>query len=270
MSHFAGARILVVDDEPDVLEAYRQIFSGLVISPTDELATLVDVLFDPPAAMPADETTVAGIDLCRQGEEAVQEIEARQGEQNHYPVAFIDMRMPPGINGLETAKRLRQFNPDINIVVVTGYSDQPPQKIASEVGGSDRFFYLVKPFNPDELLQLAATLVQRWNSEKKAAALLLESQEKARELERQVAQLRSQTMEQVRGPGVDAPDETGHCGPASLLPGSSSEPREAAYRQGRAAHGRRHGLAFCPYSALTEPELFSAWVAGHRSLSNED
>jgi CheY-like chemotaxis protein len=268
LSHFAEARILVVDDEPDLLAAYGQVFGGIVAKANDELAALEDELFESVSEEPAIGTTIAGIDLCRQGDEALRWFEARQGEISQYPIAFIDMRMPPGINGLETAKRLRQLSPDINIVVVTGYSDHPPHQIAAEVGGADRFFYLVKPFNPDELLQLATALIHRWNSDKMAVAALSEREAKTLELEREIAQLRAQVKAKPEPPEsnavvIDRPDSVF----LSALP--PPEARDVAFREGKAAYGRRDGLAFCPYSALKQPELFLSWVSGYRSLDND-
>jgi CheY-like chemotaxis protein len=268
LKHFSEARILVVDDEPEVLAAYGHVFSGIVAKAEDELATIADELFEPASTTSGIATTVAGIDLCRQGDEALRRFEARHGEKSQYPIAFIDMRMPPGMNGLETAKRLRQLSPDINIVVVTGYSDHPPHQIAAEVGGADRFFYLVKPFNPDELLQLATALVHRWNSEKIAAAALSQREARTLELEKEIGQLRAQVKEKPEPAKsnafvIDSPDSL------SLSDLPPAEARDLAFREGRAAFGRRDGLAFCPYSALKQPELFLSWVAGYRSLGNE-
>ncbi|MBW6425197.1 response regulator [Rhizobium sp. XQZ8] len=266
MSHFAEARILVVDDEPDVLAAYGSVFSGIVAKAEDELETIANTLFESASTKPKTSTTVAGVDLCRQGEEALRWIEARQDEKSQYPIAFIDMRIPPGINGLETAKRLRQISPDINIVVVTGYSDHPPHQLAAEVGGADRLFYLVKPFNPDELLQLATALIHRWNSERMAAAASSEREARTLELEREIAQLRAQVNAKPE-PAVSNGVIIDRLDSQSALP--PPQAKDVAFREGRAAYGRRDGLAFCPYSALKQPELFLSWVAGYRSLDND-
>lgn len=282
MSHFAGARILVVDDEPEVLEAYKRVFTDIVASPADELHLLATELFETETTAAPSQTTIAAIDLCRQGEEAVQKIQTTRGEQSYYPVAFIDIRMPPGIDGLETAKRLRYLSPDISIVVVTGYSDYPPQEIAQEVGSTDRFYYLVKPFQPDELLQLTVTLLNRWKSERDAAdtlaikmselgasnAALVESEAKAKELKEQVDQLRLEIAAKIGSKGrfsKDGPGDPRSLQAASHAPGCTADSLRAAFREGRAAFDPPLGVGLCPYSAATETELFSAWIAGYRS-----
>lgn len=101
MGKLAEARILVVDDEPDVLEGYRRVFNELISAPADEISSLADELFAPSKASSSQATMSLAIDLCRQGEEAVLHLENKQAEGSCYPVAFIDIRMPPGIDGLE-------------------------------------------------------------------------------------------------------------------------------------------------------------------------
>ncbi|GAA3269177.1 hypothetical protein GCM10020258_41510 [Sphingomonas yabuuchiae] len=67
---------------------------------------------------------------CHQGLEAVAAVERAQAEGSPFAVAFIDIRMPPGIDGRETARRIRALDPDIHIVIVTGYSDFSPPRSA--------------------------------------------------------------------------------------------------------------------------------------------
>lgn len=179
---------------------------------------------------------------------------------------------------------MRQFSPEINIVVVTGYSDRPPQQIASELGITDRFFYLVKPFNPDELLQLTKTLVNRWKTDRDAAETLarktaelqlanataIQSEAEASYWKEQLDQLRLQisgnlsvaTNHQGR---VD--DATKSGGVLAFSKRCTFDELNEAFRQGSAASANPTGLALCPYSAITEAELFSAWIAGYRSKS---
>jgi CheY-like chemotaxis protein len=192
------------------------------------------------------------------------------------------MRMPPGIDGLETAKRLRSQDPEINIVFVTGYSDRPPSEISRELGGADRLFYLVKPFDPDEVLQLISTLVVRWRSEQDVAASIVRvhselvnlqkelarSEAESKDLREQVEQLRLQDSMAVRRHARDAEDAAENpvsSGVAPVVPRISTEAIRAAYSAGQAAYDRPDGLGLCPYSPIAETALFSAWVEGYRS-----
>jgi CheY-like chemotaxis protein len=288
VSHFAKARILVVDDEPEVLETYQHVFQCIVAAPADALAVLAADLFDVPTPTPSSKMTISAVDMCRQGEDAVRHVENKEADGIHYPVAFIDMRMPPGIDGLETAKRLRRLSPDINIVVVTGYSDYAPQQIALEVGSTDRLFYLVKPFNPDELLQLTVTLVNRWQSERRLAQDLVtkicelevanaafnESRDQAQRLSMEVNQLveRLRALTMKTEPHDQPVEQQALAVPVSLEESSHADCQlspelQAAFDQGYAAASRFDGLGLCPYGAIKETALFRAWIAGYQSAN---
>ena len=106
---------------------------------------------------------------CRQGEQAVRAAEAALASGRPFALVFLDMRMPPGIDGLETAQRIRSMDPHVNIVIVTGYSDHKPAEITAAVGRPEKLFYLVKPFDAGELQQLAEALANRWSSDVDAA-----------------------------------------------------------------------------------------------------
>ncbi|MCH7478562.1 MAG: sigma-54-dependent Fis family transcriptional regulator [SAR324 cluster bacterium] len=70
--------------------------------------------------------------------------------------------MPPGIDGLETAKRLRKIDPNLQIVIATAFADYPFYEIAKQLGKREALFYLEKPFTADQVRQLAHSLVQQW------------------------------------------------------------------------------------------------------------
>ena len=93
-------------------------------------------------------------------------------ENNPYSVVFTDMRMPPGWDGIKTAQKIREIDPAIEIVIVTAYSDSSISEIVSKVGFTDRLLYLKKPFDDEEILQLADSLSMRWHLEYKVKTLL--------------------------------------------------------------------------------------------------
>ena len=166
----ATYRVLAVDDEEKIRDAYR-----LTLCPPDdleersvELAELESKLFETTAA----KTKKPGFDveLCSQGVDAIQAVREGLDAGAPFAVAFIDVRMPPGIDGIETAIRIREIDPNINIVIVTGYSDHHPAQIADRVPPADKLLYYQKPLQAVELEQLARALAGRWHADREIAS----------------------------------------------------------------------------------------------------
>ena len=80
-----------------------------------------------------------------------------------YALAFVDMRMPPGWDGVETIEHIWKVDPEIQVVICTAFSDHPWHRIAARLGKSDRLLILRKPFDAVEVEQLASSLTHKWN-----------------------------------------------------------------------------------------------------------
>ena len=167
-------RLLVADDELDVHEAYRRVFQEFLASnrhqtpsKLDELSAQLFADASAPGPSNGDACVIEDINYHRQGEEAVAAVKSACAEGRPFTLAFLDMRMPPGIDGLETARRIRAIDPEVNILIVTGYSDHRPAEIARVVGSPDKLFYFMKPFEPSELQQLVVALSGRWILERR-------------------------------------------------------------------------------------------------------
>ena len=87
-------------------------------------------------------------------------------EARPFAIAFLDVRMPPGPDGVYAAERIRMLDSEVNIVFVTGYSDTPLEQIASRVPPADKLLYLQKPLQSSELKQLAQALSGKWVAER--------------------------------------------------------------------------------------------------------
>ena len=158
-------RVLVVDDEPAILEDYRQAFVAILPDAgAQTYSNLASELFGAPDQ--AENTSRGGngqgtisfdLVVCAQGHEAVEAVRRAEADQNPFSVAFIDVRMPPGIDGVATAAQMHAIDPTLNIVIVTGYSDLPRKEIAARLAAAN-FFYFQKPFLADEFMQLAWAL----------------------------------------------------------------------------------------------------------------
>lgn len=175
-------RILVADDEPQLLASYRDCFSTQN-SQESELHDLGASLFDDSGSDAGPDFSNFDFEYVSQGEEAVRAVERAQAEGRPFAAIFLDMRMPPGIDGQETARRIRAIDPDINIAVVTGFSDHSPFAVAKVAGPIDKLFYISKPFNTIEIQQLALSLAERWLLERKLEKSRRALAEKVDELE---------------------------------------------------------------------------------------
>lgn len=170
-------RVLVVDDEPAVRDAYKQVLCTPEAGPEGaDLRELRARLFrrapgDTPAAR--DRTGGSSFDVvfCDQAESAIQAVERALGEDAPFAVVFLDMRMPPGKDGVWAAARIRELDPAIEIVICTAFSDVDPSEVGGIVPPEEKLSYLQKPFHPHEVRQAAIALASKWRAERRIVRL---------------------------------------------------------------------------------------------------
>ena len=187
-------RILIVDDEQGMHNSYRECFAPRGGGADGAaLSAMAAELFGDDDAVPApaneDDRPVFDCAHFMQGLDAVAAVEDSIESGNRFSVAFIDVRMPPGIDGKETAKRIRALDPDINLVIVTGYSDFSPLDISRAAGPADKIFYIAKPFQAEEVIQTASALAERWRVDLELKAARAALADKIDELEEQKLEL---------------------------------------------------------------------------------
>jgi len=134
-------RVLAVDDEQRVRELYEKFLSSPASNYTFDLT------------------------LCCQSVEAVEAVRAAMEAGAPFSLAFIDMAMDSGKDGVWTAGEIRMLDPNIEIVMVTAHGDVAPVEIVSRVPPAGKLIYLKKPFTPEEIVQLALTLGAKWQHE---------------------------------------------------------------------------------------------------------
>ena len=164
-------RVLIVDDEPAMHASYVRSFARRRGGDGEALDAMAATLFGDDRDGADDPPTVDfGLTHCHQGLDAVEAVASAIAQGEPFAVAFIDVRMPPGIDGRETAKRIRALDRDINIVIVTGHSDFSPTEISRVAGPADKVFYIAKPFEVAEIQQAATALGRRWEIDREFAA----------------------------------------------------------------------------------------------------
>jgi signal transduction histidine kinase len=192
-------RLLVIDDNQAIHADFRKILQR-----ADEVSIGLDAasaeLFGeaPRPARPAG----FEIDSALSGEDGLALVQAAAAQGQPYALAFVDVRMAPGWNGIETTARIFQSDPDIQIVICTAYSDYSWEEMAETIGRSDRMVIIKKPFDNVEVLQLAHALTAKWELGQKARARMdqLASMVAARTHELQAAngQLKIEMAERAR------------------------------------------------------------------------
>ena len=157
----AANRILIVDDNVTIHADFRKI-----LAPPDtadiQLRDTESLLFGQSVDTAAIATPVYQIDSASQGQEGLRMVELALDEGRPYALAFVDVRMPPGWDGIETVDRIWQKQPELPVVICTAYSDYSWQEMMSRLGHSNNLVVLRKPFEAVEVLQLAHSLTGKW------------------------------------------------------------------------------------------------------------
>lgn len=155
-------RLLVIDDNETIHDDLKKILlprqSDLELA--DDEAFLFGV---------AKATAVAfQVDSAFQGQEGLEYVLKARASGLPYALAFVDVRMPPGWDGIETIGHLWKTDPDLQIVICTAHSDYKWRDIAERLGASDNFVVLKKPFDIIEVVQLAHAMTAKWTSTQQA------------------------------------------------------------------------------------------------------
>ncbi|MBN2292264.1 MAG: response regulator [Pirellulales bacterium] len=159
-------RILIIDDN----ESIHQDFRNILRPPrdiSDDLASSKAGLLDDDAA-PVQRNDTFLVDSAHQGQEGLEMVRKAVEKGQPYSMAFVDMRMPPGWNGLDTIAHIWKEYADLQVVICTAYSDHSWDEIVERLGCTDQLLILKKPFDNVEVRQLVYALTEKWHLAQKA------------------------------------------------------------------------------------------------------
>ena len=168
MSPNLNRRVLVIDDQASIREDFQKILgssAGAEAAQSDARSAFLG------SAEPVVTHAQFELTTADQGQQGVDFLRAGLLKGEPFAMAFVDVRMPPGMDGLQTVKALWELDARLQVVICTAYSDYSFDDIVREVGSSDRLLILKKPFDPVEVRQMAGALTEKWN-----VRLQLESQ----------------------------------------------------------------------------------------------
>lgn len=177
-------KILIIDDNPAIHLDFQKILK--MKESTTGINKLNQLVFGEDLANDAEKSKSAAIDLpafqidcVSQGEEGIQYIQRAIAQGAPYALAFVDIRMPPGLDGIETIKRIWALDKETQIVICTAYSDYTWEETVAELGLSDNLLILKKPFDSISVRQVACSLTKKWR-------LMQESKNREKILEKTV------------------------------------------------------------------------------------
>jgi signal transduction histidine kinase len=171
-------RLLIIDDNPAIHEDIRKILDDRA-DENGKIDLAEAALLGEPQSTAASGRFV--IDSAMQGQQGLELVQRSLQEGRPYAMAFIDVRMPPGWDGIETTARIWEIYSDLQVVICTAYSDYSWDEMIGKIGKSDRLVILKKPFDNVEVLQLANTLTEKWELLQQARSRVSGLEERVRE-----------------------------------------------------------------------------------------
>jgi diguanylate cyclase (GGDEF)-like protein len=160
-------KILIIDDNPAIHLDFQKILK--MRESTTALHKLNQLIYgdEPEEDLKKPESDATDIphfqiDCASQGKEGIQHIQQALDQGKPYALAFVDIRMPPGLDGIETIKCIWALDTEIQIVICTAYSDYSWEETVEELGVSDNLLILKKPFDSIAVRQLACSLTKKW------------------------------------------------------------------------------------------------------------
>jgi len=187
-------RLLIVDDNPSIHEDLKHVLQPQKsISLKKSTLTLEKELFskdkDPSAGEidmgPYDSNTYI-IDSAFQGEEAVEMVQKAESEKQPYSLIFMDVRMPPGMDGIQTIKAIWSEYPFIEIIICTAHSDYSWDEILKKLGATDHLFFMKKPFDSVSVKQATLSMTKKWDLDRANRSYFIKLEKEVKKRTRQL------------------------------------------------------------------------------------
>ncbi|MBZ4682926.1 MAG: two-component system, NtrC family, sensor kinase [Fusobacteriaceae bacterium] len=159
-------RVLLIDDQKEILESMKNLLSGKdnLKEINDKLDNILSDFFEEEKKEQDEEKYE--VDIAEDGQIGYEMVKKSLEEGKPYSVVTIDMRMP-GWDGLRTAKEIRKIDENIEIVIITAYTDRNRKELVKQIGKPEKLLYLRKPFEREEILQIMMSLTMKWSLERK-------------------------------------------------------------------------------------------------------
>ncbi len=189
-------RVLIIDDNPDIHKDFQTIL--LEGDDSTELDALrVEVLGGNAGESMLKSKSTYELDFATQGKEGNEKIKQALSENHPYKLVFVDMRMPPGWNGLETIEHIWKTDPNIQVVICTAYSDHSWEEITERLGKTENMLILKKPFDSAEVAQLASALTEKWTLARQASLKMGQLEQMVEERTHELREVNEQLEQEI-------------------------------------------------------------------------
>ena len=187
-------RILVIDDNPDIQRDFKTIL--LEEQANTKLDSRSAKLFGRSARKSTPKSKYE-LDFASQGKDGHEKIKQALSQNRPYELVFVDMRISPGWDGLETIEHIWKTDPNIQVIICTAHSDHSWEEISQRLGRSENLLILKKPFDSAEIAQLAATLTEKWTLAKRASMKMNELEQIVKERTNEPATTNKQNQQEI-------------------------------------------------------------------------
>ena len=161
----SNRRVLIVDDQQEIHDDFEEMLRPGAAHASDGLAAA----FVGPRRQPPDLLPEVELLHARSGEAALDIVRRGRDAGSPVAVAYVDIRMPPGMDGVETIRGIRADDADVELVIMTAYTDTPLSEIVGDMDLLHKLLYIRKPFAREEVQQMTVSLVEKWNVERELA-----------------------------------------------------------------------------------------------------
>ncbi len=163
-------KILLIDDQEEILMSMKKLLSGedSLRDLNNKMKSILDEFYQEESK----NKEVYDVDTALNGKKGYEMVKEAIEDGEPYSVVTIDMRMP-GWDGLKTAKEIRKIDSNIEIIIITAYTDIKREELVEEIGKPEKLLYLKKPFEREEILQVILSLTLKWSLEQKVKNQLM-------------------------------------------------------------------------------------------------
>ncbi len=198
MSYGDRNRVLVIDDNLSIHEDFKKILGQQESEPELSFREIEKQLFEEGEGPSKKFEQAFELDFAPNGEEGINKVQAALEVDEPFSIAFVDMRMGVGMGGIETIKKLWEIDHEIQVVICTAYSDHSWEEISRQVGETDSFLILKKPFELMEVRQIACALASKWHIRRHDSTIMEELEYRVLERTRELEMGRDELVEKNR------------------------------------------------------------------------